>query len=385
MNTKDLLLDLLARPSVTPDDAGCMDVLGDYLAANGFVIKTTQFGEVKNFWAIHGDKAPLTVFAGHTDVVPVGDEAAWQTPPFEPTEKDGYLYARGAADMKTGVAAMCVAAVDFIHANPNYHGSIAIMLTADEEGPAQDGIRKFMPYLVEQGIRMDYAVFTEPSSVDILGDMIKNGRRGSMHAHLKVLGKQGHVAYPDKAANPIHALGAIITALSREVWCEGNDSFPATSKQMWAMSGGVGASNVIPGEANLSFNFRFSTELTSADIEHRVEEIVKTALTKEQEETGKTYTYELTYEVSGEPFLTREGELVNAMRDACTEVLGVTPVLSTSGGTSDARFVAPFGVQVVEFGPVNATIHQVNECVKIADIEPLKQTYQRLLEKLYAV
>ncbi|PIE46155.1 MAG: succinyl-diaminopimelate desuccinylase [Gammaproteobacteria bacterium] len=385
MKTKDLLLDLLARPSVTPNDAGCMDVLGDFLRDNGFRVEMTTFGEVQNFWAIHGDKdkAPLTVLAGHTDVVPAGDEKLWQTPPFEPTEKNGYLYARGAADMKTGVAAMCVAAVDFIHANPDYNGSIAVMLTADEEGPALDGIRKFMPYLVEQGICMDYAVFTEPSSVDTLGDMIKNGRRGSMHAYLKIVGKQGHVAYPDNAANPNHAMGAIITALSREVWCEGNDNFPATSTQIWAMSGGVGASNVIPGEANLSFNFRFSTELTSADIERRVEAIVQSELQKEYAETGKNYDYQLTYEVCGEPFLTREGELVNAMREACTEVLGVTPVLSTSGGTSDARFVAPFGVQVVEFGPVNATIHQVNECVKVADIEPLKQTYQRLLEKLH--
>lgn len=383
MQTKKLLLDLLSRPSVTPEDAGCMDVIGDYLQAHGFNVGVTTFGDVKNFWARHGDSAPLTVFAGHTDVVPVGDEKSWESPAFEPTERDGYLYARGAADMKTGVAAMCVAAVDFIQANPDYRGSVAILLTSDEEGPAQDGIRKFMPHLVEQGITMDYAVFTEPSSVEVLGDMIKNGRRGSMHTGLTIFGQQGHVAYPDNAANPIHALGSIITALSQEVWCEGNDSFPATSKQIWGVEGGVGASNVIPGEASISFNFRFSTELTSADIEQRVEGIVKRELDKEKQRTGKTFTYELSYKVSGEPFLTREGELVNAMRDACSEVLGVTPVLSTSGGTSDARFVAPYGVQVVEFGPVNKTIHQVNECVKIADIEPLKQTYQRLLEKLH--
>lgn len=383
MQTKTLLLDLLARPSVTPNDAGCMTVLGDYLRQHGFSVGITTFGEVKNFWARHGDAAPLTVFAGHTDVVPAGDESAWQTPPFTPTESEGYLYARGAADMKSGVAAMCVAAVEFIKANPDYQGSVAIMLTADEEGAAQDGIRKFMPYLVEQGIKMDYAVFAEPSSTEILGDMIKNGRRGSMHAHLTVFGKQGHVAYPDNAANPIHALGTIITALSREVWCEGNDSFPPTSKQIWAMDGGAGASNIIPGEANLRFNFRFSTELSSHDIEQRVENIVQKSLQNEYEATGKRYDYQLSYEVSGEPFVTREGNLVNAMRDACREVLGITPVLSTSGGTSDARFVAPYGVQVVEFGPVNATIHQVNECVKISDLAPLTQTYQRLLEKLH--
>lgn len=383
MQTKDLLIDLLARPSVTPNDAGCMDVLGEYLKAHGFVVEEVTFGEVKNFWARHGNAAPLTVLAGHTDVVPAGDLAKWDTPPFEPTEKNGYLFARGAADMKTGVAAMCVAAVEFIKENPHYQGSIAVMLTADEEGPAQDGIRKFMPFLVEQGIEMDYAVFTEPSSVSRLGDMIKNGRRGSMHAHLTLLGKQGHVAYPDNAANPIHALGPVITALSNEVWCEGNDSFPATSKQMWNISGGVGANNVIPGEATVNFNFRFSNELTSEMLEERIITIVDRELMALKESTGKTYDYRVDFEVSGEPFLTPEGELVNAMREACTEVLGVTPELSTSGGTSDARFVAPFGVQVVEFGPVNATIHQVNECVQIADIEPLRKTYQRLLEKLH--
>ncbi len=384
MITTQLLNDLLARPSITPNDAGCMDIIGNYLSEHGFHIEEKTFAEVKNFWACHGNGAPLTVLAGHTDVVPPGDEKNWHSPPFQPSERDGYLYARGAADMKSGVAAMCVAAVEFIRANPDYNGSIAIMLTADEEGPAQNGIRKFMPYLVEQGVKMDYAVFTEPSSVNVLGDMIKNGRRGSMHAHLTLFGKQGHVAYPDNAANPIHALGSIITALSREVWCTGNDDFPATSKQIWSMRGGVGANNVIPGEAELGFNFRFSNELTSKAIEARVEEIVQQQLEKEYQETGKRFQYQLSYSVSGEPFLTPEGALVNAMREACTEVLGITPELSTSGGTSDARFVAPFGVQVVEFGPVNKTIHQVNECVKISDLEPLTQTYQRLLEKLHA-
>ncbi len=383
MKTKELLCDLLSRPSVTPDDAGCMQILGDYLRAHGFVIEEITFGEVKNFWARHGDSAPLTVLAGHTDVVPVGDEATWDSPPFQPTERDGYLYARGAADMKSGVAAMCVAAVDFITANPDYHGSIAIMLTADEEGPAQDGIKKLMPHLVEQGVKMDYAVFTEPSSVDVLGDMIKNGRRGSMHVHLKILGTQGHVAYPENAANPIHALGSIVTTLTHEQWCVGNDSFPATSLQIWDIRGGVGADNVIPAEADVSFNLRFSTQLTSESIAARIEEIVQATLTHEKAITGKHYDYQLDYRVSGEPFLTPEGELVNAMRDACREILAVTPVLSTGGGTSDARFVAPFGVQVVEFGPVNQSIHQVNECIRVADLEPLKATYQRLLEKLH--
>ncbi len=382
MKTKELLLDLLSRPSVTPNDAGCMDVLADYLRVHDFYVEEATFGEVKNFWARHGDTAPLTVFAGHTDVVPVGDESLWDSPAFEPTERDGYLYARGAADMKTGVAAMCVAAVEFVKANPDYKGSVAIMLTSDEEGPAQEGIRQFMPYLVEKGVHMDYAVFTEPSSVEVLGDMIKNGRRGSMHAHVTLLGQQGHVAYPDNAANPIHALGEVVTALSSEQWCKGNEGFPATSVQVWSVNGGV-ASNVIPGEATLSVNFRFSTELTSAMIQARVEEIVQKTLANVRQKTGKTYEYQVEYEICGDPFLTREGELVNAMRDACTEVLGVTPVLSTSGGTSDARFVAPYGVQVVEFGPVNKTIHQVNECVKEADIEPLMQTYLRLLEKLH--
>lgn len=383
MKTKDLLIDLLSRPSVTPDDAGCMDVLGNYLAANGFVIKTIVFGQVKNFWAIHGSQAPLTVFAGHTDVVPAGDESAWHTPPFTPTEKDGYLYARGAADMKTGVAAMCVAAVKFIQANPEYSGSIAIMLTADEEGPAKDGIRQLMPYLVNKGVQMDYAVFTEPSSVSVLGDMIKNGRRGSMQAELEIIGQQGHVAYPDKAANPIHALGAVIRDLTAEVWCSGNNSFSATSLQIWGVSGGLGTHNVVPPTASIGFNFRFSNELNSETIQQRVRALVENSLRQVGRDMGKTFSYKVDFDVSGEPFLTPEGVLVEAMRSACSEVLGITPTLSTSGGTSDARFVAPFGVQVVEFGPVNATIHQVNECVKIADIEPLTQVYYRLLDKIY--
>ncbi len=373
----------MARPSVTPDDAGCMDSIAAFLAPYGFTTEIKTFGEVKNFWAVHGNGAPLTVFAGHTDVVPAGDENAWDSSPFTPTERNGYLYARGAADMKSGVAAMCVAAVNFIKANSDYQGSIAILLTADEEGPAQDGIRKFMPYLVDKGIKMDYAVFTEPSSVETLGDMIKNGRRGSMHAHLTIYGKQGHVAYPENAANPIHALGGIINQLALEKWCEGNDGFPATSMQIWETKGGVGANNVIPAEASIGFNFRFSTELNSAAIQQRVKDIVETELAVLYQTTDKTYRYELDYQVSGEPFLTAEGTLVKAMQDACSEVLGITPELSTSGGTSDARFVAPYGVQVVEFGPVNKTIHQVNECVKISDLGPLTQTYQRLLEKLY--
>lgn len=383
MKTLDLLMQLLSRPSITPDDAGCMQVLGDYLTANGFSVHTVAFGEVQNFWAIHGDQAPLTVFAGHTDVVPTGDESRWHSPPFTPTARDGNLYARGAADMKSGVAAMCVAAVDFVTANPDYRGSVAIMLTSDEEGKAQDGIKKFMPYLLDKGIKMDYAVFTEPSSVEVLGDTIKNGRRGSMHAHLKIIGKQGHVAYPDKAANPIHPLGAIITALSSEVWSEGNADFPATSMQIWGINGGTGANNVIPGEVDIDFNLRFSTELSSDDIEIRIQQIVQEQLAKERQASGKDYDYRLACEVSGEPFLTPTGELVIAMQEACTEVLGITPQLSTGGGTSDARFVAPFAVQVVEFGPINASIHQVNEHVKIADLEPLTKTYQRLLEKLH--
>ncbi len=319
MKTIDLLLDLLKRPSITPDDAGCMELLTDYLQQNDFQVEITTIGGVKNFWAIHGNQAPLTVFAGHTDVVPVGDENLWHSPPFEPTEKDGYLYGRGTADMKTGVAAMCVAAVNFIQENPNYQGSIGIMLTADEEGAAQDGIRKFMPYLVNKGIKMDYAVFGEPSSVKVLGDMIKNGRRGSLHAHLKIIGTLGHVAYPDKAANPIHALGNIITALTRETWCEGNEYFPETSLQIWEVNGGTGANNVIPDEASLHFNFRFSSELSSTDIQNRVQKIVEQQLQKEKAETGKSYDYDIRYEISGEPFLTRECVLVQSMREACTE------------------------------------------------------------------
>ncbi len=383
MNLYTLLTTLLTQPSISPNDAGCMDILADYLSQHGFSIETKTFGKVKNFWAIHGNQAPLTVFAGHTDVVPTGDEAEWISPPFKPTEKDGYLYARGAADMKSGVATMCVAAVEFIKANPDYKGSIAIMLTSDEEGEAKDGLRKFVPYLIDKGVQMDYAVFAEPSSVNQLGDMIKNGRRGSLHAHITIIGKQGHIAYPDKAANPIHALGDIISELTNEQWCRGNKYFQPTSLQIWEIDGGTGANNVIPATVQLNCNLRFSSELTSKTISERIENIVKKQINQYNAKTGKDFSYQIVFDISGEPFITPEGDLVNAMRDACTDVLGVTPVLSTSGGTSDARFVAPYGVQVVEFGPVNKTIHQVNECIKIADIEPLKNAYLRLLEKLY--
>ncbi|MPV85621.1 succinyl-diaminopimelate desuccinylase [Ostreibacterium oceani] len=383
MNEKELLLNLLDKPSVTPDDAGCFDVIESYLSEFGFQTEIVTFGAVKNLWAVHGNGQPLTVFAGHVDVVPPGDLSKWTTPPFAPTERGGYLYARGAADMKAGVATMCLAATNFVTQYPDYQGSIAIMLTADEEGPAHDGIKQLMPYLVERGVNMDYVIFGEPSSDKVLGDTIKNGRRGSMHVHLTILGQQGHVAYPDLAANPIHALGPVITRLADEIWCQGNEYFPATSKQIWELSGGAGASNIIPGEATIRFNFRFSNQLSAETIIERVHTLVAETLQTLATNTGKRYTYDLYHELAGEPFLTREGDLTQAMQAACQSVLGQSPKLSTGGGTSDARFVAPFGPQVVEFGPVNATIHQVDECVKIDDLPRLTQVYQRVLMTLY--
>lgn len=376
---KNLLKQLINCPSVTPDDAGCMPILANYLTAHGFVILRHKIGEVENFWATHGSGSPMTVLAGHTDVVPAGDLNLWHSPPFEATERDGKLYGRGSADMKSGVAAMTVAAVDFVQQNPTHRGTVAILLTADEEGKAQDGLRKFIPYLIEEkGIHMDYAVFTEPSAEQVLGDTIKNGRRGSLHVAVTVYGKQGHVAYPEKAANPIHALGAVIEALVNEPWCAGNAFFPKTSLQIWSVEGGVGANNVIPGEAVLRFNMRYSTEVSSEQLLARIHTLIEQALQTQ----GEAYRFTLSHQLSGEPFLTAEGELVTAMQQSCQKILGRTPKLSTSGGTSDARFIAPYGVQVVEFGVVNDSIHQVNEHVEIAALAPFAAVLLDVLQQL---
>lgn len=383
MHVITVLQELIKRASITPKDEGCQQYLTNYLKQAGFQTEQIDFAEVKNLWAVHGTGAPVTVFAGHTDVVPTGDISQWSSDPFEPVIKDGYLYGRGSADMKSGVAAMVAAAIDYVKQNPNHKGSIAIILTSDEEGPAQNGIKRLMPFLHARGNKIDYAVFTEPSSVTELGDMLKIGRRGSMHGYLTLKGKQGHIAYPDKTANPIHAAGTIIDKLSSEVWCNGNHAFQPTSFQISNINGGTGADNVVPGDVKFNFNWRFSTELTPEDLQSRTLHIIENCLANTAKQTGKIIDYDIDWHVSGEPFLTEEKTLVKTMKQVCQDVLGITPVLSTSGGTSDARFVAPFGVEVVEFGPVGKTIHQINECVKISDVEGTELVLKKLLERLY--
>lgn len=383
MQVITLLQELIKRPSITPNDEGCQTYLAKLLNNAGFTSEHIPFAEVENLWATHGSGAPVLVFAGHTDVVPTGDIKQWHGDPFDPFIKDGYVYGRGSADMKAGVAAMVLAAIDYVKANPNHAGTIAIMLTSDEEGPAQNGIKRLMPYLYERGESIDYAVFTEPSSIETLGDMIKIGRRGSMHGYVTLKGKQGHIAYPDKTANPIHAAGNIIDGLISEVWCEGNHAFQPTSFQISNINGGTGADNVVPGDVKFNFNWRFSTEVTPEDLKSRTIHIIESSLAKTAKASGKIIDYDISWHLSGEPFLTEEKTLVKAMKHVCEDTLGITPVLSTSGGTSDARFVAPFDVEVVEFGPVNKTIHQINESVKISDVEDTKLVLQKLLERLY--
>lgn len=381
--TRDLLETLLSRNSVTPDKTDCLSIIDELLSQHEFVCEHVVFGEVDNLWAVHNaDRVdlPLLALGGHTDVVPTGD--AWASDPFTPTERDGHLFARGAADMKTGVVTMIQAALRFINRYPDYPGRIAIMLTADEEGPAVDGIRKLMPHLSGQGIEIDYALFTEPTSVATLGDMVKHGRRGSLHGDLKVIGVQGHVAYPHKAANPIHALASVVAELTSQTWCDGNKSFPATTLQFSGFQAGVGATNVIPPDATVKFNFRYSNEVNAQKLEKRVKRIVERTLAEHSSE-ALFFDYQLDWVNSADPFLTPKGEVVNAMVRACKEVLDITPELSTSGGTSDARFVAPYGVQVIEFGVINETIHQVDECVKVDDIARVEDTYLRFYEHLF--
>lgn len=370
--TLALAKDLIARSSVTPEDAGCQALLAERLAAVGFRNEPMRFEDVDNLWAVHGEGGPLLVFAGHTDVVPTGDVNQWRFPPFEPTESEGYLYGRGAADMKGSLAAMTVAAERFAQKHPNHSGRLAFLITSDEEGDAYNGTTRVVDTLVERGERIDWAVVGEPSSTDKVGDVIKNGRRGSMLGYLTVKGIQGHVAYPHLASNPVHKVAPAIAELSTEVWDEGNDFFPPTSFQIANFQSGTGATNVIPGEAHLLFSFRFSTEVTAEQLQQRVHDI----LAKHDLE------YELRFEVKGQPFLTERGALVQAATQAVQDVMGFETQLSTAGGTSDGRFIAPTGAQVVELGPVNATIHKVDECVAIADLDQLTDLYLAVMENL---
>ena len=371
--TLELTKQLIARQSVTPIDDGCQQLMIDRLVKLGFHIENLRFEDVDNFWAIRGDSGPILCFAGHTDVVPSGPETSWQSPPFEPTVTEGLLVGRGAADMKGSLAAMVVAVENFVAKNPDHSGRIAFLITSDEEGIAANGTVKVVDWLKQQNIIPEYCLVGEPSSSEKCGDTIKNGRRGSLGCKLRVIGKQGHVAYPHLADNPIHNVAPALTELASYEWDKGNDFFPATSFQVSNINGGTGATNVIPGELDIVFNFRFSTEVT----EQQLRETTETILNKHQ------LDYKIDWHLSGQPFLTAEGELVDAAVSAVKQVTGLDTLLSTAGGTSDGRFIAPMGTQVVELGPVNATIHQINECVAVDDLDQLTVIYESVLENLF--
>ncbi|GAB3371287.1 succinyl-diaminopimelate desuccinylase [Spongiibacter taiwanensis] len=372
--TLELACDLIRRPSVTPKDEDCQEVMMARLEAIGFRCQRLRFAEVDNFWAVRGEQGPILCFAGHTDVVPTGPEANWQQPPFEPVIENGMLLGRGAADMKGSLAAMVTACERFVAAHPDHTGRIAFLITSDEEGPSVNGTVKVVEWLEQQNEKITWCVVGEPSSTEEVGDVIKNGRRGSLGAVLKVRGIQGHVAYPHLAKNPIHQAAPALAELASEVWDEGNDFFPATSFQISNINGGTGATNVIPGEVEVVFNFRFSTELTEDDLKRRTLAILD----------KHDLDYRIDWNLSGLPFLTAEGPLVEAAQAAIAQVCGRETLLSTAGGTSDGRFIAPTGAQVVELGPVNATIHKVDEQVCAADLDTLSNLYEVMLEKLLA-
>lgn len=370
--TLDLSLQLLRQPSVTPVDHNCQNIMAERLANAGFNIEPMRFGDVDNLWARRGTTEPVFCFAGHTDVVPTGNLDDWKTQPFQPEIKDGKLYGRGSADMKTALAAMVVATERFVAKHPDHKGSIAYLITSDEEGPAINGTVKVIETLEARQEKLKWCLVGEPSSTHSLGDIVKNGRRGSLNAVLTIQGKQGHVAYPHLANNPIHQASAAINELCTTVWDHGNEYFPATSFQISNIQAGTGATNVVPGTMDLLFNFRYSTEVTADELKIRTLEILD----------RHAIDYDISWTLSGLPFLTPVGELVTAARTAILEVTGVETELSTSGGTSDGRFIAPTGAQVLELGVLNATIHQINEHVNVADLEPLAEIYEKILENL---
>ncbi len=377
----ELTKQLIACRSVTPADGGCQELIAKRLAAIGFETEVIVSGpenfRVTNLWAIKRGSNPngkVLSFAGHTDVVPTGPLDQWTTDPFTPSERDRFLFGRGAADMKTSLAGFVVATEEFIKANPNHQGSIAFLITSDEEGPAHDGTVIVCDLLKKRGQRLDYCIIGEPTSVEKLGDMIKNGRRGSLSGKLKVKGIQAHIAYPHLGHNPIHAIAPALAKLVEKQWDQGNQYFQPTSFQISNIHAGTGANNIIPGELVIDFNFRFSTESTPEQLKSGVEEILR----------GAGLKYEITWTLGGEPFLTGDGELANAMREAILAETKVTTELSTTGGTSDGRFIAKICSQLIEFGPVNATSHKIDERVAIDSIEPLKNIYRRALEKLIA-
>jgi succinyl-diaminopimelate desuccinylase len=372
--TLQLAQELIRRRSTTPADDGCQALVGERLKGCGFELEPMRFGAVDNLWARRGRQSPLLVFAGHTDVVPTGPLEAWTSDPFTPQLRDGFLYGRGAADMKGSLAAMVVAAEEFARSHPQHKGSIAFLITSDEEGIATDGTRRVVEVLQARGEHIDYCVVGEPSSQKTLGDTIKHGRRGSLTGRLTVLGRQGHVAYPHLANNPIHRLAPALAELCATEWDQGNENFPPTSFQVSNLNAGTGADNVIPGSAELLFNLRYSTALTAEAIQQLVEDVLD----------RHGLDYRLDWRHSGAPFLTPRGRLIETAIEAIGEVTGMMPQLSTAGGTSDGRFIAPMGAQVVELGPVNASIHQVNEHVRVEDLDRLCQIYRSILDRLLA-
>ncbi|VEJ21611.1 succinyl-diaminopimelate desuccinylase [Neisseria animaloris] len=363
---------LIARPSVTPDDQNCQQILAERLQKIGFTVEQMNFGDTKNIWARRGTASPVVCFAGHTDVVPPGPSEKWDSPPFEPTERDGRLYGRGAADMKTSIACFVTACERFVAANPGHTGSIALLITSDEEGDAHDGTTKVVDALKARGELIDYCIVGEPTAVETLGDTVKNGRRGSLSGNLTVKGKQGHIAYPHLALNPIHTFSPALAELTAAEWDKGNAYFPPTGFQISNINGGTGATNVIPGTLNVKFNFRFSTESTDIGLKQRVHDILD----------NHGISYDLEWSCSGQPFLTEAGRLTDIAREAVAKVCGIQTELSTSGGTSDGRFIKAIAAELIELGPSNASIHQINENVLLSDIPKLSAIYEEMLKAL---
>lgn len=370
--TLTLAMALIAQPSVTPDDHGCQPLLISRLAAMGFQIETLRFGETDNFYAVYGQHGPLFCFAGHTDVVPAGDESSWTSPPFVPTQRNGYLYGRGAADMKSSIAAFVTACERLLAAQPDLPIRLAFLITSDEEGDGFDGTKRVVETLQHRGEHIDYCIVGEPTAVTKVGDMIKNGRRGSLSGTLVIHGKQGHVAYPHLASNPVHLAATALAELVNTHWDDGNSYFPPTGFQISNIHAGTGAGNVIPAEMTAQFNFRFSTESTAESLQQRVEAILD----------QYDLNYDLQWSLSGEPFLTTAGKLTDAAQTAIQSVCGISTELSTTGGTSDGRFIKAIATELIELGPVNATIHQIDECVNVTDIAQLSAIYEKIIKIL---
>ena len=371
-DTIQLAMDLIRQPSVTPDDAGCQNMMINLLEPLGFSVERLRFGDVDNLWLRKGSQSPVLCFAGHTDVVPPGPVHLWNSPPFQPEIHNGMLYGRGAADMKGSLAAMITACQQFLHHYPEHDGSIAFLITSDEEGECLNGTRKVIEHLEARNETIDWCIVGEPSSSKSFGDTIKNGRRGSLHGHLTINGTQGHIAYPKNARNPVHLMSPALAELVSTEWDNGNPYFQPTSFQVWHIEAGSGANNVIPGQCHVNFNFRFSPEVSADELKLRVEAILN----------NHQLDYTLNWQLSGQPFLTLPGRLVDATSQAVRSATGKIPELSTSGGTSDGRFIAPTGAEVIELGPVNDTIHKVNECVKADDLNTLSSIFQDCLKRL---